>query len=392
MLCDEKNNLIAVIGIEVHAQLNTRVKMFSTEATSYKKPANVYSNIVDRGVPGTLPSLNKEAVYLAIKLGGLLQAKISETLEFDRKHYYYQDLPKGYQITQHRNPILKNGTLLINDDKIIKNIIIRQAHIEEDTGKLDYNKIAKYCLIDLNRCGIPLIEIVTEPVIETSEEAVLYLKTLHNILLENNICRGRLETGEFRCDINISIQSKHSNILNNKVELKNLNSFKNVKKAIEYEIERQTTIFNSTNPHIITETRLYDEEKNITVSTRKKETGYEYKYTIEPNIPSFTLSKNLIKTIINTHKKRKKTTPKHPNLPLNKTKKIYVNSFNILELKDVITNILTIEKDKLPYYTTRKKNILNFLIGCILKKQTTINPQYIQNILEHIIKTLLTQP
>jgi aspartyl-tRNA(Asn)/glutamyl-tRNA(Gln) amidotransferase subunit B len=391
MTCDKKNNFHTVIGIEVHAQLHTKIKMFSQEPTSYKKPANTYSNIIDRGVPGTLPSINKEAVHLAVKLGVLLQANISKTLEFDRKHYYYQDLPKGYQITQHRNPIIKNGLLLINNGDILKNITIRQAHLEEDTGKLDYNKITGYCLIDLNRCGIPLIEIVTEPIIETADEAVLYLKTLHNILVKNNICQGRLETGEFRCDINISIKNKDSTILNNKVELKNLNSFRNVKKAIEYEVERQIIIYRSVNQYVTPETRLYDEEKNITIGTRKKETEYEYKYTTEPNIPNFIICQNLIQTITNKpKKKKKKPTTKHTNNLLYKNKNIYINTFSSNELKDTLTNILITQKDKLQYYATRKKNILNFLLGYIIKKQPKINPKYLQDILEQVLKILTT--
>lgn len=393
MVLNIRNTLSAIIGIEVHAQLHTKIKMFSPGTTSYKKPANTYISIIDKGIPGTLPSLNKEAVYLAIKLGVLLRANISETLEFDRKHYYYQDLPKGYQITQHRSPIITNGTLLISNGTILKNIVIRQAHLEEDTGKLDYNKTSKYCFIDLNRCGIPLIEIVTEPIMETAEEAVLYLKTLHSILVKNNICLGRLETGEFRCDINISIKNKDTNILNNKVELKNLNSFKNIKKAIEYEIERQTLIYHSTNPHIQTETRLYNEEKNITVSARIKETGYDYKYTTEPNIPSFKISKNYIQKITDTCKEKTKKNIQDNIHKLSHTNKmIYTNTFKLTELKGIITNILIAEKDKLQYYNKRKKNITNFLIGSILKRQATINPQYIQYIVEHILRILIPQP
>lgn len=296
-------NMGVVIGIEVHAQLNTKIKLFSPMLIKHVKKQNTYSNDIDRGMPGTLPVINKNAIKLAIIFGKIINGKINNYITFDRKHYFYPDLPKGYQITQQNNPIIKNGFINIKtNENFKKKIKIKKANLEEDTGKILHNTQDMYSYIDYNRSGIPLLEIVTEPIITSSTEAINYLKKLHKILKTNKICKGRLELGEFRCDINISMKEKSSNKLNKRVEIKNINSFKFIKNAIEYEIKRQTNIYNE-NKTIKQETRCYDKHTNTTKLLRKKEFNNDYAYCTEPNIPPIYINEKLIKKIYQQHKK-----------------------------------------------------------------------------------------
>jgi aspartyl-tRNA(Asn)/glutamyl-tRNA(Gln) amidotransferase subunit B len=227
------NNFKATIGIEVHTELNTRSKMFSTAPVSFTDEPNTNINEIDLGLPGTLPSPNKEAVIKGIQLATALKMKIDTTLCFDRKNYFYQDLPKGFQITQQYHPIGKDGLIVINN----KNIRIERIHLEEDTAK--QQTINGELCLDYNRCGIPLIEIVSHPDIETPHEAVEYLNALRRILIFLNISDGKMEEGSFRADVNISVAPVGSETLGTKVEIKNINSFANVAAAIEFEYQRQ---------------------------------------------------------------------------------------------------------------------------------------------------------
>lgn len=271
------NNFRATIGIEVHTELNTLSKMFSSVAVSaYDKP-NTNINEIDLGLPGVLPSPNKAAVIKGIQLATALKMEINNNLCFDRKNYFYQDLPKGFQITQQYHPIGRNGQIRISN-KIIK---IERIHLEEDTAKQQIIN-GKLCL-DYNRCGIPLIEIVSQPDMETPKEAIEYLTLLKRILTFLNISDGKMEDGSFRADVNISVAPIGTNKLGTKVEIKNINSFANVGSAIEYEFQRQVRQLLK-GEKVIQETRRWDENKNQTIFMRLKSDAIDYHYFREPNI------------------------------------------------------------------------------------------------------------
>lgn len=392
MLTNQNNNFDIIVGIEVHAQLQTQQKIFSNENMYYKKKPNNYANLIDKSFPGTLPLLNKKAIELAIKFGKLTKSKISKSITFDRKHYFYPDLPKGYQITQQRFPIVQNGMLSITCGNNKKNIRIKQAHLEEDTGKLLYNKSTKYTALDLNRAGVALLEIVTEPTLTTVECVILYLRKLHTLLRKNNICAGKLEAGEFRCDINVSLKKKTDHILRNKVEIKNLNSFKCVENAIKHEILRQSKIYKSITPYVKAETRLFDKKKNLTIVLRDKELQNEYKYTEEPNLPYVELTKkNLLSTARKQKEYRKKNIEVNRTLQLITTKKHTTTLKFIKYTKSVVEKIILQNKNVIPVYTQRKKNVLNYLVGCYTKtadKNSTENLHYVKALFENVLNNL----
>ena len=228
-----------IIGVEIHTQLNLKEKLFSNVTINNTTKQNINSNPIDLGMPGTLPILNLKAIYLSILFGKLIKGKIEKKIKFDRKHYFYPDLSKGYQITQKEHPLIKNGYITLSKNKIN----IRQVHLEEDTGKLYHKKNTTYSYINYNRAGIALLEIVSEPELTSKDETIEYIKKIYKILTENNICKGKLEKGEFRCDINISFKKKEEQISKNKIEIKNLNSFKSIAEAIDYEIKRQKKLY-----------------------------------------------------------------------------------------------------------------------------------------------------
>jgi aspartyl-tRNA(Asn)/glutamyl-tRNA(Gln) amidotransferase subunit B len=265
-----------VIGLEIHIQLLTKSKMFCSCSTNYGDPPN--SNICEicLGYPGTLPTVNKEALYMGIMLGLAVNCRINKLSNFYRKNYFYPDLPKGYQITQFDHPLSENGFLEVNNKKIR----IRRIHLEEDAAKLFHK--GRKVLIDFNRCGIPLVELVTEPDISSPEEAEEFLKKLKEIVDFLGISTGKMEEGALRCDVNISLKNENGE-LGTKVEIKNLNSFKAVVKALEYEIVRQNELL-SKNKTILAETMTFDEEKEITIPMRSKETLNDYRYFPEPDL------------------------------------------------------------------------------------------------------------
>jgi len=273
-----------VIGLEVHAQLKTATKIFCSCSTEFGASPNANTCPVCTGMPGMLPVLNRNAVTLAMKTGFATNCAIAKESRFDRKNYFYPDLPKGYQITQYAFPIAEHGHLLIETDRgDTKKIGITRIHMEEDAGKLIHDPARPKSFVDLNRTGIPLVEIVSEPDIRTPEEAGAYLRKLHAIVRYLDVCNGNMEQGSFRCDANISLRPAGQEAFGTRTELKNLNSFKNVEKAIAYEIQRQTYLLDE-GKLVVQETRLWDAAKNKTVSMRSKEEAHDYRYFPDPDL------------------------------------------------------------------------------------------------------------
>ncbi len=273
-----------VIGIEVHAQLKTHSKLFSNAPTRFGALANAQTHYIDAGLPGTLPVLNQKAVEMAIQFGLAIDADVNDLSYFERKNYFYPDLPKGYQISQYQRPIVSNGSLEIHlADHSSKIVTIERAHLEEDAGKSLHDAHFLYTGIDLNRAGTPLLEIVTTPCLTSATEAVCYLKTLHQLLRFMGICDGNMQEGSFRCDINISLKPTGSPKLGVRTELKNLNSFRFIEKAILFEQQRHQD-FLETNQTLVQQTRLYCPETNTTHPMRNKETENDYRYFPDPDL------------------------------------------------------------------------------------------------------------
>jgi len=272
-----------VIGIETHVQLSTKTKLFSRASTEFGKSPNTNVNLIDCGLPGVLPSVNKEAFYKAIRFGLAVGAKINQTSIFDRKNYFYADLPKGYQITQMDLPIVLGGTIDIETDQGIKTINITRAHLEEDAGKSIHDQFDGYSAIDLNRAGTPLLEIVSEPEISNAKEAVAYMKAMHQLVTYLDVSDGNMSQGSLRCDANVSVREVGDPELGTRTEIKNINSFRFVEKAINFEVKRQ--IKQLENGETVTqETRLYDSVKDETRPMRSKEFANDYRYFPEPDL------------------------------------------------------------------------------------------------------------
>ena len=286
------------IGLEIHIQLMTKSKLFSNSYTKYGSTPNTQINELDIGIPGTLPLLNEEALNMAIKFGLSVNGEICNNSFFERKNYFYPDLPKGYQISQNLSPIVKNGYIdIVDNEGKTKRIDITRAHLEEDAGKLIHENIKdKFSGIDFNRAGIPLLEIVSSPNLSNSCEAINYLKSIHLLVRYLKICDGNMQEGSFRCDANVSIRKGNSNILGTRTELKNINSFKYIEQAINYEIERQKKILEN-NGEIIQETRLFNQSKCITESMRLKEEASDYRYFPDPDLLPIIIDKSTIMEI-----------------------------------------------------------------------------------------------
>jgi len=272
-----------VIGLEIHAQLATKSKIFSAASTAYGASPNTQACAVDLGLPGVLPVLNEQVVRMAAKLGLAIGAKVAPRSVFARKNYFYPDLPKGYQISQYELPIVESGQLQIEVDGNEKTIGITRAHLEEDAGKSLHEDFQGLSGIDLNRAGTPLLEIVSEPDLRSPKEAVAYMKKLHSLVRYLDICDGNMQEGSFRCDANISIRPPGQKELGTRTELKNLNSFRFVERALDFEIERQIDVLES-GGKVIQETRLYDSDKNETRSMRAKEEANDYRYFPDPDL------------------------------------------------------------------------------------------------------------
>ena len=286
-------NWESVIGLEVHVQLSTESKIFSNAPTKFGQEQNSQASLVDLGLPGVLPVLNEKTIEMAIKFGCAISAEISSKAVFARKNYFYPDLPKGYQISQLDDPIVGRGTINIEVGDEEKMIGITRAHLEEDAGKSLHDKFENFSAIDLNRAGTPLLEIVSEPDLRSAKEAVAYLKKIHSIITFLEISDGDMSQGSMRCDANVSIRKFGQKELGNRTELKNINSFKFVEKAINHEIARQIEIIEN-GGSIEQETRLYDANRNETRSMRSKEHANDYRYFPDPDLLPLKLDKSLI--------------------------------------------------------------------------------------------------
>jgi aspartyl-tRNA(Asn)/glutamyl-tRNA(Gln) amidotransferase subunit B len=285
-----------VIGLEVHAQLLTKSKLFCGDSASFGGQPNTHVSPVTLAHPGTLPKMNKKAIEYAIKLGLALGCDIEQNNYFARKNYFYPDLPKGYQVSQHTTPICKNGHVKIKVGDISRNIILNRIHMEEDAGKSLHDVDDKYTCIDLNRAGVPLLEIVTEPDLHSAEEAFAFLTELRRMVRWLNVCDGNMEEGSMRCDANISIRLHGAEKLGTRVEVKNLNSIRNVKRAIEHEVQRLIVIVEK-GEKVIQETRSFDANNGTTFSLRSKEEADDYRYFPDPDLTPFNITDEFLKSI-----------------------------------------------------------------------------------------------
>lgn len=370
-----------VIGLEVHCELKTVTKNFSASKNEYTSIPNIHVTPVDLGLPGILPVVNMEAVKKALKTAMALNCTNPDEVLFDRKNYYYPDLPKGYQITQVTKPMGKNGYLKIVMPDYEKDILIHQLHLEEDTASLDH--YPAYSLIDYNRSGIPLIEIVTEPCISNALEAVKFLETLRDVFIYCEVSEADSKKGQMRCDVNISLTD--SDKLGTKVEMKNINSFSSVKAAIEYEIKRQNEVLDK-GEKVIQETRRFDEETMKTYSMREKVDAVDYKYFIEPNMPPVKLTKEFLDDI------RKEI----PKLQYER----YHQYTNEYELSEYDSNVLVKDKDIADYfeelisYGIKPKEacswVTTVILGSLNKLNTDLEGLFITSkMLSEVIKLTL---
>ena len=345
----------AVIGLEVHVQLATESKIFSGSSTNFGAEPNTQACNIDLGLPGVLPVLNKEVLNMAIKFGLATNARINTPTTFARKNYFYPDLPKGYQISQLESPIVEEGYLeIITEQNGNKRIGITRAHLEEDAGKSMHEDFEGMSGIDLNRAGTPLLEIVSEPDLRSPSEAVSYLKSIHSIIRYLEISDGNMAEGSMRCDANVSVRKKGEEILGTRTETKNVNSFRFVEKAIEFEIKRQIGLLES-GQEIVQETRLYDSNANVTRSMRSKEFANDYRYFPEPDLLPVVIEQALINNIKDSM----------PELPQEK-KERFIEEYDLTEYE---SGILSSDKDLANFFeelvkTTNKPKISgNWVIG-----------------------------
>jgi aspartyl-tRNA(Asn)/glutamyl-tRNA(Gln) amidotransferase subunit B len=286
-----------VIGLEIHAQLATKSKIFSGSATAYGAPPNSQASLVDLAYPGVLPVLNAEAVRMAVKFGLSIGAAVARRSVFARKNYFYPDLPKGYQISQYELPVVKQGKLAVMlDDGRVLTIGITRAHLEEDAGKSLHEGLGSASGIDLNRAGTPLLEIVSEPDMRSAKEAVAYMKKIHTLVRYLEICDGNMQEGSFRCDANVSVRPRGREKFGTRAEIKNLNSFRFVEKAVHYEVARQIELLESGGT-VVQETRLYDSDKDETRSMRSKEEANDYRYFPDPDLLPVQIDESFIDAV-----------------------------------------------------------------------------------------------
>lgn len=346
-----------VIGLEVHIQLDTVTKAYSADRYNYGDSPNSDVSVISLGHPGTLPRFNKQVMNYAVKLGLALGCDITEKMNFSRKNYFYPDLPKGYQITQDTTPICRNGFVRIQgDDGVEKDIKLTRIHWEEDAGKSIHDLDPFYTLVDLNRAGVPLLEIVSEPEIKSSNEAYNYLFEIRKLVRYLEICNGNMEEGSLRCDANISVNLKNAKKFGTRVEVKNMNSMRNVQKAIEFETRRQINAIENKEP-LHQETRAYDALNNRTLSMRSKESDNDYRFFPDPDLPIVRVSQEYISEV-------KLTMPPLPN-------ELYKKFKDELSLSEYDAKILTDSKEFALYFeeiikhSKNYKACANWLIGDI---------------------------
>ncbi|MCL2012542.1 MAG: Asp-tRNA(Asn)/Glu-tRNA(Gln) amidotransferase subunit GatB [Cystobacterineae bacterium] len=351
-------NYQPTIGLEVHAQLLSKSKLFCAASTRFGEEPNANVHPLCMAMPGTLPKLNAAVVDMAIRTGLALQCTINLESRWDRKHYFYPDLPSGFQVTQNELPICEHGTLSVSTTEGERPIRIRRIHMEEDAGKLMHDPQSAESLVDLNRAGIPLLEIVSAPDIHTAEEAAAYLRSLRDILVYIGVSDGNLEEGSFRSDANVSIAPKGSTTLGTRVEIKNINSFRFVQKAIEYEIARQVSVLEN-GGKLVQETRLWDAEKGETRSMRSKENAQDYRYFPEPNLPPLRIEASQVEAL-------KKTLPELP-------KEKYRRYIESLGLPAYDAAVLTAERELAEYFEgclthyADAKKLSNWVMGELLR-------------------------
>ncbi len=344
----------AVIGLEIHTQLLTNSKLFCGDSTTFDAAPNTHVSPISLAHPGTLPKMNHVAIEYAIKLGLALNCEIVQHNYFARKNYFYPDLPKGYQVSQHTTPICKGGYLTIKAGDTERNILLNRIHMEEDAGKSLHDVDDNFTCIDLNRAGIPLLEIVTEPDLHSADEAYAYLTQIRKIVRWLGICDGNMEEGSMRCDANISIRPKGEKKLGTKVEVKNLNSIRNAKKAIEYEISRLIDLTEK-GENIVQETRSFDAATDTTFSLRTKEDADDYRYFPEPDLCPFHITDELLQSVKNSL----------PALPQELEKK-YVTQFN---LSPYDAALICDDKDQITFFeeiikhTHHYKAAVNWIMG-----------------------------
>ena len=379
-------NWETVIGLEIHVQLSTKSKIFSGASAVYGSEQNTNTSLVDLGYPGVLPVLNKEAVMMAIKFGLAIDASIAERSIFARKNYFYPDLPKGYQISQYELPIVSEGSLTIRlDDGIDKRIGVTRAHLEEDAGKSIHDMFDNETAIDLNRAGTPLLEIVSEPELSSAKEASLYMQKMHQLVRYLKISDGNMQEGSFRCDANVSLRPVGEKKLGTRAEIKNINSFRFIENAINYEIDRQKELLEE-GKEVIQETRLYDADRNETRSMRSKEEANDYRYFPDPDLLPISIDSSLIETITSS-------------LPEKLDKKLerYTNQLSVKEedAYEITRNIDLIDyfEESLKTYDRNPQLLANLLlteIMAIMNKENIevndldIRPQSLAQLVERL--------
>jgi len=347
----------AVIGLEVHAQLKTKTKIFCSCSTAFGAPPNTHTCPVCLGMPGVLPVLNKKVVEYSLRMALATHCRIAPESRFARKNYFYPDLPKGYQISQYELPLARHGYVDVEVDGSTRRIGITRIHMEEDAGKLGHDPQRPVSMVDFNRTGVPLIEIVSEPDIRTPEAAGAYLRQLRAIVRYLDICDGNLEEGSFRCDANVSIRPKGTQTLGTRAELKNLNSFKHVEKALQYEIERQKEVLLD-GGRVIQETRLWDPVKGRTHSMRGKEEAHDYRYFPDPDLLPLVIDAQWIETVQKNM----------PELPAQK-KQRFIEAY---DLPPYDAEILTADRDLAAYFEecvqlfNQPKQVSNWVMGPLL--------------------------
>ncbi|MBS1667932.1 MAG: Asp-tRNA(Asn)/Glu-tRNA(Gln) amidotransferase subunit GatB [Bacteroidetes bacterium] len=345
-----------IVGLEVHAQLLTKTKLFCGDSTAFGAEPNTHVSPITLGHPGTLPKLNKKAVEYAVKMGLACHCEIERYNYFARKNYFYPDLPKGYQISQHTTPICIGGFVKIKTEGGERNIALNRIHLEEDAGKSLHDVDAENTGVDYNRAGVPLIEIVTEPDIRSSDEAYHYLVELRKLLRYLEVCDGNMEEGSMRCDANVSIRKKGETKLGTKVEVKNLNSIRNVKRAIEFEFLRMVELVEK-GESIIQQTRSFDSSNGTTFALRTKEEANDYRYFADPDLPPFSITDAFIESV-------RKNIPALPEQLIEK----YTNQFH-LSVYDA--TVISDDKETADYFelvtkeTTNYKAAANWMLGPI---------------------------
>jgi len=336
------DNWEVVIGLEIHTQLATNSKIFSGASTAYGSEANTQACLIDLGYPGVLPVLNGEVVRMAVKFGLAVNASVATRSVFARKNYFYPDLPKGYQISQYELPIVENGELIIRDeDGKEKRIGITRAHLEEDAGKSVHEGFGQETGIDLNRAGTPLLEIVSEPDLRSAKQAITYMRKIHSIVRYLGISDGNMQEGSFRCDANVSVRPRGQETLGTRAELKNLNSFRFIEKAINFEIKRQIEILED-GGEVVLETRLYDSDKDETRAMRSKEEANEYRYFPDPDLLPVELDEEFIESV-------RKSMPELPDAKLGR----FVEQY---KLKPADAEILTLSRALADYFEEVAEN------------------------------------